>query len=390
MSKPSNNKLNFDSIIKTLFFVGTFIVSFVTAVIIFVAAMNDNNTALPLFFSHPTITNVLIIIVFFMNIANYKDNKVYYWFILTALISSCITLILSAGKMSQDIELLMDRKDIANYFFRLHQIILPMLYLIFYIFLDKHSLSKKRSLLFIFVYPLIYVIAVQILSNLKGAKGVQVDLSFFASHESILFNVLKIGFLFLPLTPSVLGVTYLKQEVSNKPKLKTSFLAVGSFLIFLALSGFWYPFPFDPSTFKSFNNKVFAERTAKRYNVDIKLNGDSQKPSTYNNSSSSTPQRDSNSNNSVNNSNNSSSSLHSTTQRNPYAKPNKIFNNSYLNREVDSQEYNYIYNNWDLLYANNFKYNYDQKQYVLNYDERNLKFYRERISWYNPRSTNIK
>ncbi|WP_349401840.1 putative membrane protein [Candidatus Phytoplasma solani] len=64
------------------------------------------------------------------------------------------------------------------------------------------------------------------------------------SIKGFIFNILKIGFLFLPLTPSVLGITFIKEEVMNKSKFRTTFLCVGIFLITVTLGGFWYPFPF--------------------------------------------------------------------------------------------------------------------------------------------------
>ncbi|WP_349401839.1 putative membrane protein [Candidatus Phytoplasma solani] len=107
--------------------------------------MHTDGLQTPFIFSHPTITNILILVVFFMNLAKYKDNKIYYWITLTTLISATITLIFSSDEMASNIKLLIDRDNIFNYFFRLHKIILPSLYLIFYIFLDKNTLFKKKK-----------------------------------------------------------------------------------------------------------------------------------------------------------------------------------------------------------------------------------------------------
>ncbi|CCP88686.1 hypothetical protein S231_02290 [Candidatus Phytoplasma solani] len=88
-----------------------------------------------LFFSHPNITNILIIVILFMNLAKQTDNKVYYWVCLTALISAVITLIFASSEMASNVDLLINKDDIFNYFFRLHKIILPSLFFNFLYFL---------------------------------------------------------------------------------------------------------------------------------------------------------------------------------------------------------------------------------------------------------------
>ncbi|MEZ0180076.1 hypothetical protein ['Camptotheca acuminata' phytoplasma] len=269
MTKNSN-KFTFHNIIKYLFFVGTFVVSFLTLFVIVMSTIKANNFKSAIIFSHPSITNILILIVFFINITQYKDNKIYYWLAFTALISSCITLIFSSSEMASNIDLLLNKENLFNFFFRLHQIILPSLYLIFYIFLDNSNMfKKKRSLLISFLYPLIYIVIVQFLSTIQQNENdsaiSELNLNSFYTLQGLIFNILKIFFLFLPLTPTILGLSFLKEEIMKNQKIKMLFLSLGIFLIFFPLSGLWYAPVLNEKTFKEITDTGFANQVSYRY-----------------------------------------------------------------------------------------------------------------------------
>ncbi|MFG6084503.1 hypothetical protein [Candidatus Phytoplasma solani] len=221
----------------------------------------------------------------------------------------------------------------------------------------------------------------------------------FFTPQGFIFNILKIGFLFLPVTPSVLGITFIKEEFSNKHNLKKAFLILGNCLIIVTLGGFWYPFPFAKNTFDTFNNKTFAnELMASYYKEKIVIEDYSEQPAEETNTETptpplatngktqganaptpttpTTPTTDGQSQQGTNN------KPTSTSNNNNSGAPNIIYKDRFMQEKASTQEINYVQQNWNQIKNNDNHYEFDGRKRKLFYDIRNKCWFRKTQSFW--------
>ncbi|WP_341266519.1 hypothetical protein [Candidatus Phytoplasma fraxini] len=292
-------------VLETIIFVGTFIIGGFTLVInIMAAAQTGDGIQSAVLFSYaPNISNILIIIVFFMYLQVHLHNsKIYKLLTFIALIFSTYVFLDGAKIISNRMNILMDRNDATNFFFRLQRLILPALYLIFYFTMDASSNIDKKKLFIIFISPFVYIVSLEfskmmgILSSYSTSSNQKLTLNRLLKCDFLLPFVTVIIFSFLSVMLSVVGLCFLKKEfIVNNKSVRSGLQVLGICLIAVSLGGFWYPSLLDGQLFKKLSSSEFrdniAQSTSDNSDVERILEHVLRKESNSTSSSGSTVQR---------------------------------------------------------------------------------------------------
>ncbi|AYJ01441.1 hypothetical protein CWO85_02975 [Candidatus Phytoplasma ziziphi] len=252
--KPNSSKLDFKKISELIFFIGSFFMSGFVGVILIVSSINCDGLVSKFLFDYICIFVFLCFITFFIHITKFKNNKIHSWVNLITLITGCMSYIKHSPAIATNNDLFYNRTNPFSYLYRLLILILPFLFIFYYLCLAKDVPPSKKKIFVIVCYPLIYIISKTLILDIFIHESIKWkgigSLGMGNKTSDIIFNILQLYSRFLLLIPCVLGILFMKKEILNKEKIHLILVYIGCGLVALSFGGFWYPFPFKQNVMK--------------------------------------------------------------------------------------------------------------------------------------------
>ncbi|MGI3136172.1 MAG: hypothetical protein ACN23H_01140 [Candidatus Phytoplasma vitis] len=252
--KSNSNKIDFKKISELIFFIGSFFMSGFIIVILITASIECKGLSSYFLFDYISIFSFLCFITFFIHITKFKNNKIHSWINLITLITGCMSYIKYSPEIASNHDLFFNRYNTFCYLYRLLIMILPFLFIFYYLCLAKDVPSSKMKNIVIICYPIIYIVSKTILLDFLTNKSLKIEnalLSMGGDVHTIIFNILKLYSRFLLLIPCVLGILLVKKEILNKEKIQLALIYIGCSIVALSFGGFWYPCPFKKEVMKT-------------------------------------------------------------------------------------------------------------------------------------------
>ncbi len=264
--KSNSNKIDFKKISELIFFIGSFFMSGFIVAILIAASIDCNGLSSYFLFDYMCVFVFLCFITFFIHITKFKNNKIHSWINLITLITGCMSYIKYSPEIASNNDLFFNRYNTFCYLYRLLIMILPFLFIFYYLCLAKDVPSSKIKNIVILLYPIIYIVSKTMLIDFLTNQDIQIKGVFGSmggNVKDIIFNILKLYSRFLLLIPCVLGILLVKKEILNKEQIQLVLIYIGCGLVALSFGSFWYPCPFKKEVmqtlFKDKQVSVFLE-----------------------------------------------------------------------------------------------------------------------------------